>query len=538
MANTIETIKNWSNRKKIAISLSLVLGIAAIVLLFSWSQLPNYSVLFSNLSEGDAGKIVEKLQQLKVPYQVTSNSIMVPMEKVYDLRLQLAAQGLPQGGGIGFEVFDKTDFQATDFVQKLNYKRALEGELARTIMALAEVDRARVHLAMPEKSLFVKDKQQPTASILIALKSAKSLTQDQIQGIVHLVSSSIEGLNPNDVTIVDSSGNMLTRKVDEMMGLTSTELDYQRKYEKDVEQGIRDILEPVVGKNKVKVKVHTELDFSRSEKTEETYDPDGAVVRSQQTTTEDSTSASPAGVVGVQSNLPAKTATQSSGGQRESKKKSETINNEISKTVNHVIAPYGTLKKLTAAVLVDGVYAMKPDSKDPNDVVYTPHKEEELKQYESLVKKAIGFTETRGDDVTVINMPFEPLPKEEALPEVKKSIGEYIKDGVVVTKYLAPVLLALMFIAFVVRPVVKSLVIETRPAVKEVAFARGGMAADTGHEAAKKAQQSKEAGGVKMPPTDEATIRREMSGWSDWVKENPAQAATMIKEWMAKEEPS
>ncbi|WP_420265001.1 flagellar basal-body MS-ring/collar protein FliF [Candidatus Magnetominusculus dajiuhuensis] len=538
MANTIETIKNWSNKKKVVIALSLVVGIAAIVLLFSWSQATNYAVMFSNLSEGDAGKIVEKLQQLKIPYQVTSNSIMVPAEKVYDLRLQMAAQGLPQGGGIGFEVFDKADFQATDFVQKLNYKRALEGELARTISALAEVDRARVHLAMPEKSLFVKEKQPPTASILVTLKSAKSLTQGQIQGIVHLVSSSIEGLNPNDVTIVDSSGNMLTRPVDEMMGLTGTELDYQRKYERDIEASIRDILEPVVGKDKVKVKVHSELDFSRTEKTEETYDPDGAVVRSQQTTSEDSQTSAPAGVVGVQSNLPAKATPQSQGGQQQMKKKTETINNEISRTTSHIIAPYGSVKKLTAAVLVDGVYTMKADSKDPKDVVYTPHKEDEIKQYENLVKKAIGFTEARGDDVTVINMPFEPLPKEEILP-VKRSYTDYIKDGVMVTKYLAPVMLALLFIVFVVRPIVKSLVMESAPVVKELPYSRagGGTAAEREYEAREGGTSSKEKG-VKMPPTEEMTIKREMTGWSDWVKENPSQAATLIKEWMGTEEPT
>ncbi|MBF0457848.1 MAG: flagellar M-ring protein FliF [Nitrospirae bacterium] len=536
MANAIETIKNWSNKKKVVIVLSLALGIAAIVLLFSWSQMPNYAVLFANLSEGDAGKIVEKLQQLKIPYQVTSNSIMVPVEKVYDLRLQMAAQGLPQGGGIGFEVFDKADFQSTDFVQKLNYKRALEGELARTITALGEVDRARVHLALPERSLFVKDKQQPTASILVSLKSSKSLTQGQIQGIVHLVSSSIEGLNPNDVTIVDSSGNMLTRPADEMMGLTSTELDYQKKYEKDIEAGIRDILEPVVGKDKVKVKVHTELDFSRTEKTEEVYDPDGEVIRSKQTTSEESKSGAPAGVVGTQSNLPAKAAPQAQGGQQQVKKTSETINNEISKTTSHVIAPYGNVKKLTAAVLVDGVYAMKQDSKDPKDVVYTPHKEEELKQYENLVKKAIGFTEKRGDEVTVINMPFEPLPKEEILPEAKKGLSDYIKDGVIITKYLAPVLLALLFVVFVVRPIVKSMVQETTPVVKEMPYSRS-MAAAVEQEG-KKEPAGKDK--VKMPPTEEMTIKREMSGWSDWVKENPTQAATLIKEWMGTgtEEPS
>ncbi|MBF0320903.1 MAG: flagellar M-ring protein FliF [Nitrospirae bacterium] len=522
-------------KKKLIIAVAMAAGITAIILLFSWSQKTPYSVLFANLSEGDAGKIVEKLQQLKVPYKVTANSITVPPEKVYELRLQMAAQGLPQGGGIGFEVFDKTDFQATDFVQKLNYRRALEGELARTIMALAEVEKARVHLAIPEKSLFVKDKQPPTASILLTLKPQKTLTKNQVEGIVHLVASSIEGLDSKDITIVDSNGNMLTRQGEEIMGLTATQLELQRKYEKEFEVRIREILEPVVGKEKVKVKVSTELDFSQMEKTEEKYNPEDkvvSVVRSKQTMNEESKTTTPGGVPGVQSNLPAKDTQKSTGSTQDMKKNSETVNYEMNRITSHYIAQYGSVKRLSAAVVVDGTYAMKPDSKDPKDIVYTPHTKEELKQYENLVMKAIGFNETRGDEVAVVNMPFEPLPQEDTQPGKR----DYVKDSIMIIKYLAPVLLALMFILFVVRPIVKSLVQEALPQqVKELPYPKSVAALE---QVVKKTLPKEPERDVPMPPTEEMTIKREMMDWSDWVKENPTQAAILIKEWMGAEEPS
>ena len=302
-----DQIKIMPLQKKIALLGVAAVTIAAIFMLTTWIQKVDYQLLFSNLSQEDGGAIIQKLNEMRIPYRTEGGGIMVPTDKVYELRLQLASQGLPQGGGVGFELFDKTSFTMTDFVQKLNYRRALQGELSRTIRSLAEIDQCRVHLAVPEKSLFMQKETKPKASVLVKLKSGRRLTQSQVQGIVHLVSSSVRGVDPNDVTLVNNSGEMLTSSVDESMAMTSGQLDYQRNVEKDLETRVMGMLEPVVGKGKVRAKISATVDFTKIEKTEEKYDPDSQVVRSEQRNAEKSSSGGPAGVPGVASNLPDKT---------------------------------------------------------------------------------------------------------------------------------------------------------------------------------------------------------------------------------------
>ncbi|WP_052566835.1 flagellar basal-body MS-ring/collar protein FliF [Candidatus Magnetobacterium casense] len=536
MANIFDIVKGWSTRKKIILISSVVMAIASLILIISWSQAPTYQVLFANLSEADAGSIVNKLQELKEPYKLTSNTILVQTDRVYDLRLKLAAQGLPQGGGVGFEVFDKTNFQVTDFMQKLNYRRALEGELSRTILSLTEIDRARVHLAIPEKSLFIKEQEPPTASILVALKHGRVLSQSQIQGIVHLVSSSVEGLNPKNVTIVDNSGDLLTKPVDDAIGLTATQLEYQKKFEKDVEIRIKDILEPVIGKSRVRARVTADIDFSRTDKTEEKFDPEGQVARSEQTVKEKSTTMGPGGVPGVQSNLPGKATAQAQGSQTQSQKQSETINYEITKVTNHTQGQFGNVKKLSAAVLVDGVYtATTKDAKGApvaKEVKYTARTDDEIKRYEELVKKAIGFTLERGDQVAVINMQFEPDTKE-VIPPPKR---DYVQDGILVAKYLAPLVVALLFLLFVVRPIIKTLTTPPAPS-KAAALPYPKTVAELEREMKKKEEQAKaEEWNISLPPSDELPIKRQMNEWSQWVMSNPASAAQIVKEWIEGEE--
>ncbi len=313
MVNTTaikDQLKTIPSKKKMMFLILLAVVIASLVLFFAWIQRADYQVLYSHLSEEDAGLIIQKLREQKVPYTISTGAIMVPSDKVYDVRLQLAGQGLPQGGGVGFELFDKTSFTMTDFVQKLNYRRALQGELARTIRSLSEVEQCRVHLAVPEKSLFINDDQRPKGSVLVRLKQGRSLSQGQVQGIVHLVSSSVEGLDPKDVAVVDSRGDMLTSAAEGSIGITSGQREYQRTIEKDLENRIVGILEPVVGKGKIRAKVSADIDFTKVEKTEERYDPDSQVARSEQKVMEKSMNGNRGGVPGVSSNLPGKPATQ------------------------------------------------------------------------------------------------------------------------------------------------------------------------------------------------------------------------------------
>ncbi|KJR42479.1 flagellar MS-ring protein [Candidatus Magnetoovum chiemensis] len=490
-----------------------------------------YSVLFTNLSETDSGEIVNKLKAQNIQFKVTSTGIMVPEDKVYELRMQMASEGLPKGAGVGFEVFDKMGFQTTDFVQKLNYKRAREGELTRTINSLSEIKNSRVHLAIPEKSLFVREQEEPSASILVELLQGRTLSQSQIQGIVHLVSSSIEGLTPEKVTIVDTTGNMLTKTMDEFSGLTSNQLEYKNKYEKMIEGAILDILEPIVGKNRVKTQVTADFDFSRKEETQEKFDPDAAAVRSETSGSDKSTTTRPGGTPGVESNLPGKTGAQNEA-KTEAQKSTETINYEISKVISKTINSYGNLKNLSAAVIVDGIYKKEGEAKEgeTKEPTYTARTDAEIQSYEELVKKAIGFNETRGDQVSVVNMPFEVIA--EVLPETKI---DYLSEGLHVAKKVGPLIIALLVIFFVVIPLIKSMTqpAPEPPSMQDIAdLSLPQTVAELERRVMPEDRMLAAAGGAVPVPTSQDDLRKEIIEWSHWVHENPNEAALLIKEWI------
>ncbi|WDT80113.1 MAG: flagellar basal-body MS-ring/collar protein FliF [Candidatus Manganitrophus sp.] len=298
--------------RKIALLLILAATVAGGVVLWLWVQKPEFQILYTNLSSEDAASVVAKLKEGRIPYELSADStaVSVPAERVHELRLQMAGQGLPQGGGVGFEIFDRNSFGTTEFVQKLNYRRALQGELSRTIGQLAEVSKARVHLVVPERTLFSERKEPSRASVVVTLRAGKRLSEGQVQGIIHLVSSSVEGLSPQTVTVVDSHGQILSRPGDESspVQMTSAQLDYQKHLEKEIEGKIQSMLETVVGTGKAVVRVTSLLDLRQVEHTEEKFDPDTQVVRSEQRAQEQlsgsSASAGSSGVPGVLSNVP------------------------------------------------------------------------------------------------------------------------------------------------------------------------------------------------------------------------------------------
>lgn len=503
MPNIIETFKNWPVRNKAIFFLILSLVLTSLILTFTWMQKVDFQILYSNLSEEDAGLIIQKLKDMKIPYRTSDGGIMVPSDKVHELRLQLATQGIPQGGGVGFEVFDKTNFAMTDFVQKLNYRRALQGELSRTIRSLSEVEQCRVHISVPERSLFAREEDRPKASVLLKLKQGRRLSEGQVQGIVHLVASSVEGLDPKDVTVVDSKGEMLTSAGSTVVGLSNSQLEFQRNYEKELEGKIATLLEPVVGKGKARVKVVAAIDFTRTEKTEERYDPDGQVIRSEQRNIEKSLGSGSGGVPGVGSNLPNKSPSTSSSIKGQSEKKNETINYEISKITSHTVNNPGEIKRLSAVVLVDGTYTGQEGSKEKK---YNPRSEEDLKKIEEMVKRAIGFNQERGDDVKVVNMPFETVSEEE-LPAPKKEIWPVI---ITAAKYAVPLIGIILIFLLIIRPLMKTL-----------------------------------TSTVKVPqpmalPKTVAEIERSMQipertakdTVVEWAKKNPQEAAGLIKSWI------
>lgn len=407
LKDTIDLIKSWPLKRKIALISAVLLSFVLMAGIILWTDKIDYQVLYSNLSQEDAGQVIAKLKEMKIQYKVEGNVIYVPSNKVYELRLELAAQGIPSGGGVGFEIFDKTQIGVTEFVQRLNYIRAIQGELTRTIRQLAEVDQARVHIAIPEKTIFTEKEDKPTASVVLKLKPGRVLNQGQIGGIIHLVSSSVEGMQPQNVTVIDNMGNLLSKPVDTTDEiLDSKKIEYQKAIDKDYESKLQSMLEGIVGRGKAIVRVATKIDFTQVERTEEKFDPDTIAVRNEQRTQEKSVGATQGGIPGVLSNQPGQQPT-TAGSPSTTQKQSENINYEVSRSVSKIIQPRGEVKSVSVAVLVDGTYKKEKDKK-----VYVPRTEDDMKKYKEIIMAAIGYNKDRGDQVIVENVPFEAAIEE------------------------------------------------------------------------------------------------------------------------------
>ncbi|MBT0663972.1 flagellar M-ring protein FliF [Geobacter pelophilus] len=435
------------------------LSIAAFAVLIVLANKTDYRPLFANLNTEDAGEIVKKLKEQKVPYRLSPDgkAILVPSEKVYELRLTLASEGLPQGGGVGYEIFDRKNFGMTEFVQKLNYQRALQGELSRTISQLAGVEQARVHLAIPEKSLF-KDAEKPaTASVVLKIKGSRSLRESDVQGIVHLVAASVEGLDPEHVTILDGKGKILSRTgpLDATSKLTGTMQETQKAFEKSTEERLQSLLDKVVGTGKSVARVSASFNFKQVEKFEERYDPEAAAVRSEQRSEEKGGGSAITGVPGVQTNLGRAPAAQPQAGGGGSKS-DETLNYEVSRSTARTIEPVGSLSKVSVAILVDGKYDTPAAGKDgkTGKAKYTPRTPDELTKIEALVKSAVGFSAERGDQVTVANIPFQDTE------EMASATKDEWWNAPFFLSLLKSVLIGIGFFALlflVIRPMLKSL---------------------------------------------------------------------------------
>lgn len=471
----------WKGFESLPVSRKLTILAAAGITLLSialavvFINQPDYKVLYTNLSTEDAGQITARLQEKKIPYQLspTGDMISVPSEKVSELRLELAASGLPKGGGVGFEIFDAKNLGVTEFVQQLNYQRALQGELTRTINSLDEIQQTRVHLAIPKKSLFSEDQKKPTASVVVRLKSGRNLSDPQIHGIAHLVSSSIEGMSPRDVMIVDSSGKVLSKVTEggEMAQLSNSQVEYKKNVEKDLTSRITSMLEKVVGEGKAVVRISTDLDFRVTEKTEEKYDSEEPAIRSVQRSQEKSGSISGgAGESSVATTARQAAPPRPAGSNRE--KSDETINYEISRTVNKTVMPVGDVKKLSIAVLVDGNYVKS----DKGVEEYQPRPEKELTALEDLVKKSAGFDAKRGDQVVVSNVPFKKVDLGTELAE--KSWLDKFMPFMPLVRYLVMLVVIALVALFVAKPLVRMLAErgrEVEVSVREVPAGAGAL---------------------------------------------------------------
>jgi flagellar M-ring protein FliF len=531
----------------LALTVAIITGVGLMVYFMGQEE---YQTLYSGLNAEEASTVVNRLKDLKVPYQLSDagKNIRVPKPKIDELRIQLASEGLPQSGKIGFEIFDKTNLGMTEFLEKISYKRALEGELARTILSLKEVSQARVHLVLPKESLF-QEKSEPTkASVVIKLNAGKQISDTMVSGIVHMVSSAVEGLNPQNVTVVDIAGRMLSAKQGSPEeSLTATQLELKGRYEKDLKLKVVNILEPVVGEGRVKADTWVTLNFNRSEQTEEKFNPQETPIRSQQKSEEQilPAAAGPAGVPGTSSNqaTPAPSFTPINGrGQSSSTKRSETTNYEISKLVRHTVEPVGGVRKLSVAVIVDDAVKMEKVADGSTVKKTTPRSADELKKIRDLISSAVGFDATRGDQLTVENIAFDINP---GLDEVKPSFYEKWKELIQpAIRYGAFIILFLLVYFLMIRPVTKKvlapaqgiLTSETELAALAEGTAPGALALDSPKTVKELEAQLDSNAGLLLPiPVEirKSDILRQRI--TEFIQREPENAAQVMRMWLTEE---
>lgn len=413
---------------KVPLMVAGAAAIAVIVALFLWMRSPDYRVLLSNLSAKDGGDIVSQLTQMNMPYQLADNgsAILVPADKVHELRLKLAQAGLPKGGNTGFELLDKEQFGISQFSEQVNYQRALEGELSRTIESLSPVQTARVHLAIPKPTLFVREQKSPTASVTVGLLPGRALDEGQISAIVHMVSGSVSGLTSSNVIIVDQTGRLLTNNDNSQQSVSTSQMRLTRETEARLKQRIEDLLAPLVGRANVQAQVTAQVDYSKVEQTAEEYkpnqQPDSAAVRSRQSSqSQQNSNGGPGGVPGALSNQPvsapaapvetAKADTKDNKNASPADNKSnsninsqsdETTNYEVDRKISHTQRQIGVVDRLSVAVIINWL----PQKKEDGTEEMQPLPPEMIKEIESLTREAMGYSVSRGDSLSITNSRF------------------------------------------------------------------------------------------------------------------------------------
>ncbi len=513
-----ESFASLSLPQKILSIGSVVLLAASLFYLAYSINRVDYVPLLSDLSETDLASVVNVLKEKKIPYQLTgSHAVSVPKEKLYETRLLLASEGLPKGSGIGFEIFDQQRLGSTEFVQQINYQRALQGELGRTIAQMEEVQECRVHLTLPEEALFKEDQKPPRASVFLKLKPGSKLGTKQLHAVAHLVSSAVKGLDPENVTIMSTDGKVFFRKEgsgdDQQMN--PAQLEIKNRLEEDLRSKVEGMLARVVGADKVTAQVSVELDFSRIQVAEDIYDPDSAVVRSQQRTLENSQGTAPQarGNPDAPINIEGKALEEESKQQKSFNRQKETVNYEINRVSRQILRAPGTLKRVSVAVIVDGPYQMQPGQNGVSERVFVGRTPQEMKSLEDLVKKAVGFDEARGDQVTVSNVAFAADPLDVAqLPMENRYLALLKKHQ----QLLFNVLLTVLVFVFVVRPFMKrfqKMGEQTTAAQLPAALPEG---------ATEELLESPQA----------LSLRDQVISL---VQENPVQAAQVIRAWMREE---
>jgi len=493
---------------------------------------PMLTPLFTDLSTEDASAIIKELDRQAIPYEMRNEGaiIMVPRDRVTKLRMKFAESGLPKGGGVGYEIFDKSDtLGTTSFVQNINHLRALEGELSRTIRALDRVQAARVHLVLPERPLFSRDKVEPTASIVLKVRGA--LETQQVRAIRHLVASAVNGLKPQHVSIVDETGRLLADgAADESAGGSTSADERQVAYERRLRDQIENIVSSVVGPGRARVQLTADFDFNRITQTSDRFDPDGRVVRSTQTREESSGTTENQGQVTVGNELPGTNPQPNAAAREQSKKSEEIVNYDISRMTETKVIEGGRINRISVAVLVDGNYT-KSDKGDP---VYQERAKEELDRIAALVRSAIGYDQKRGDQVEVVNLRFAQTPIT-GINEPTGLLGmlQFTKDDIMRAVELGVMLLlGLVVLLLVVRPMVRRIITPDKPmrALESAMSDHAGVP-----QIAEEIIQAKPSQTTKM--IEIAQVQGQVHAQSvqkvgELAERNPNETAAIVRHWL------
>ena len=546
---------------KVPIAIAAAAAVAIVVVMMLWAKQPTYKVLFSNLNDKDGGAVVTQLTQMNIPYQFSDNggAVLIPADKVYETRLKLAAAGLPKGGAVGFELMDQEKFGISQFSEQINYQRALEGELSRTIETLGPVSSARVHLAIPKPSLFVREQKNPSASVTLNLQPGRALDDGQINAIVYMVSSSVSGLPPANVTVVDQSGHLLTQSDSNGRDLNASQLKYANEVEGRLQRRIEAILQPVVGNGNVHAQITAQIDYATREQTDENYQPNGAAdkaaVRSRQLSTSDQIGGSSVGgVPGALSNQPAPAATapvttppaantaqnqnqnqagnaqngaQNSTANRSTvpsnSRRDETTNYEVDRTITHTQHSAGAVQRLSAAVVVN--YQVGTDGKSK------PLTDEQLKKIDDLVREAMGFSTERGDTLNVVNTPFYEAADDTAeLPFWKQQafFDQLIDAG----RWLLVLIVAWILWRKIVRPMLRK-----QQAEKEAIAAAALAASMPQPEGSKPVKLSTDELEKRKRSQQRVSVEVQTQRVQELADKDPRIVALVIRQWMSTEQP-
>ena len=540
--NRLQRLSSLDRGQRLRLGVGAALLVAAAVAAIVLGRQPDYKVLFSNLNDKDGGAVVAQLSQMNVPYKYTEGggAILIPADRVHDVRLRLATQGLPKGSVAGFEIMESSKFGMTQFQERLNFQRGLEGELTRSIQALSSVQSARVHLALPNQNGFFREQQKPSASVLVSLYPGRGLDRAQLAGIVHLVASSVPELAPSAVSVLDDTGKLLSQTPDNGSAeVNAQQLLYVQRLEQQYTRRIMDILEPVVGRDNVKAQVTAEVDFTQTDSTSEQFrpnqTPETSAVRSQQVLeNRGSIGKGPAGVPGAVSNQPPAPSTapinganpaptaagQQQGTEEQINKREATTNYEVDKTVRVTRGSTGVVKRLSAAVVVN--YQSAEDKGKTVTKALTP---EQVEQMTALVRETIGFNRERGDSVNLMNTPFQvavapstdlPLWKQPEMVDLAKTFAWPV----------GAVLFAAIVLLGLVRPALKGSAPAKATAVPVAGGQLNALEADMPERAALPAPGKKD----ELVPATPEQLRLEDA--RVLAKENPVAVANILKTWL------